>query len=138
MAGRRRKYKVALTNTERNRLKEVVRDKRTSNTIRNRCRILLALDENQTSATTYDDCAYYLGVSKPTICNVVKCYALEGIDKVLVRNRNINSDNANRKIDGALEENHCHGLQQSPGRTCQMDCEAAHRESTSRTRAVRR
>lgn len=103
MAGRRRKYKVALTNTERNRLKEVVRDKRTSNTIRNRCRILLALDENQTSATTYDDCAYYLGVSKPTICNVVKCYALEGIDKVLVRNRNINSDNANRKIDGALE-----------------------------------
>ena len=64
MAGRRRKYKVTLTNTERNRLKEVVRDKRTSNTIRNRCRILLALDENQTSATTYDECAYYLGVSK--------------------------------------------------------------------------
>jgi len=63
----------------------------------------LALDENQTSTTTYDDCAYYLGVSKPTIYNVVKCYALEGIDKVLVRNRNINSDNANRKIDGALE-----------------------------------
>ena len=84
-------------------VKEVIRDKRTSNTIRNRCRILLALDENQTSTTTYDDCAYYLGVSKPTICNVVKCYALEDIDKVLVRNRNLNSDNANRKIDGALE-----------------------------------
>ena len=32
-----------------------------------------------------------------------KCYALEGLEKVLVLNRNVNSDNANRKIDGALE-----------------------------------
>ena len=103
MAGRSRKYKVALSNAERNRLKEVIRDKKTSNTIRNRCRILLALDENQSSATTYDNCAYYLGVSKPMISNVVKCYASEGLDKALVLNRNINSDNANRKIDGALE-----------------------------------
>ena len=63
----------------------------------------MALNENQASTTTYDDCAYYLGVSKSTISNVVKCYALEGMNKVLVRNRNINSDNANRKIDGALE-----------------------------------
>ena len=103
MAGRKRKYQVKLSNTDRNRLKEIIRNKRTSNTIRNRCHILLALDENQASTTTYDDCAYYLGISKPTISNVVKCYALEGIDKVLVLNRNINSDNANRKIDGALE-----------------------------------
>ena len=103
MAGRSRKYKVALSNMERNRLKEVIRNKKTSNTIRNRCRILLALDENQSSATTYDNCAYYLGVSKPMISNVVKCYALEGIDKVLTINRNINSNNANRKIDGVLE-----------------------------------
>ena len=49
VAGRRRKYKVALTNTERNRLKEVVRDKRTSNTIRNRCRILFEYSGRQTS-----------------------------------------------------------------------------------------
>ena len=103
MAGRNRKYKVMLSNEERNRLKEAIRDKKISNTIRNRCRILLALDENQSSLTTYDDCAYYLGVSKPMISNVVKCYALEGIDKVLVLNRNINSNNANRKIDGAME-----------------------------------
>lgn len=103
MAGRSRKYKVALSIMERNRLKEAIRNKKTSNTIRNRCRILLALDENQSSTTTYDNCAYYLGVSKPMISNVVKCYALEGIDKVLTINRNINSNNANRKIDGALE-----------------------------------
>lgn len=103
MAGRNRKCKVMLSNDERNRLKEAIRDKKISNTIRNRCRILLALDENQSSLTTYDDCAYYLGVSKPMISNVVKCYALEGIDKVLVLNRNINSNNANRKIDGAME-----------------------------------
>lgn len=103
MAGRKRKYKVALSAAERNRLKEVIRNQKVSNTIRNRCRILLALDENQSSTTTYDDCAYYLGVSKPMISHVVKWYSLEGIDKVLTLTRNINSDNANRKIDGALE-----------------------------------
>ena len=74
MAGRNRKYNVKLSNEERNRLKEAIRNKKSSNTIRNRCRILLALDENQSSTTTYDDCAYYLGVSKPMISNVVKCY----------------------------------------------------------------
>ena len=103
MAGRSRKYKVALGNVDRNRLKEVIRNKKTSHTIRNRCRILLALDENQSTVTTYDDCAYYLGVSKTMVSTTVKCYALEGLDKVLVLNRNVNSDNANRKIDGALE-----------------------------------
>lgn len=103
MAGRSRKYKVALSTADRDRLKEVIRGKKTSNTIRNRCRILLALDENQSTVTTYDDCAYYLGVSKTMVSTTVKCYALKGIDKVLVLNRNVNSDNANRKIDGALE-----------------------------------
>ena len=73
MAGRSRKYKVALGNADRNRLKEVIRNKKTSHTIRNRCRILLALDENQSTVTTYDDCAYYLGVSKTMVSTTVKC-----------------------------------------------------------------
>ena len=103
MAGRSRKYKIALSNEERNHLKDIVRDKKTSNTIKKRCQILLALDENQSTDTTYDDCAFYLGVSKSTISNLVKIYSLKGLQTVLTINRNINSDNANRKIDGALE-----------------------------------
>ena len=103
MAGRSRKYKIALSNEERNHLKDIVRDKKTSNTIKKRCQILLALDENQSTDTTYDDCAFYLGVSKSTISNLVKIYSLKGLQAVLTINRNINSDNANRKIDGALE-----------------------------------
>jgi len=103
MAGRSRKYKIALSNEERNHLKDIVRDKKTSNTIKKRCQILLALDENQSTDTTYDDCAFYLDVSKSTISNLVKIYSLKGLQAVLTINRNINSDNANRKIDGALE-----------------------------------
>ena len=34
---------------------------------------------------------------------MVKIYSLKGLQAVLTINRNINSDNANRKIDGALE-----------------------------------
>ena len=63
MAGRKRKYPIALTTAERNRIKETLRSTKGSNTIKQRCRILLALDCNQNPNTTYDNCAYYLGVS---------------------------------------------------------------------------
>jgi len=62
MAGRKRKYPIGLTAAERNRIKETLRSTKSSNTIKQRCRILLALDCNQNPNTTYDDCAYYLGV----------------------------------------------------------------------------
>jgi len=103
MATRKRKYEISLTNDERNQLKKSLRNRTLSSTIHKRCRILLALDVNQATVTSYAQCAYYLGVSKSMIDNVVKKYAKEGLQSVLVLNRNINSDNANRKIDGALE-----------------------------------
>ena len=46
MAGRKRKYPIALTTAERNRIKETLRSTKGSNTIKQRCRILLALDCN--------------------------------------------------------------------------------------------
>lgn len=103
MAGRKRKYQIALTNAERNRIKEVLRSRQISNTAKQRCRILLALDCNQNPNTTYEDCAYYLGVSVRMICNVVKLYSESGLERTLTLARNINSDNSNRKIDGAME-----------------------------------
>lgn len=63
MAGRKRKYPIALTTAERNRIKETLCSTKGSNTIKQHCRILLALDCNQNPNTTYDNCAYYLGVS---------------------------------------------------------------------------
>lgn len=60
MSRHSRKYKIMLTNEERNQLKEVLRSNKTCNTIKKRCQILLALDYNTNPDTTYRNCAYYL------------------------------------------------------------------------------
>lgn len=92
-----------MTNEERNQLKEVLRSNKTCNTIKKRCQILLALDCNTNPDTTYRNCAYYLGVSLKMVCNIVKLYCECGLQRTLTLNRNVNSDNATRKIDGAME-----------------------------------
>lgn len=103
MSRHSRKYKIMLTNEERNQLKEVLRSNKTCNTIKKRCQILLALDCNTNPDTTYRNCAYYLGVSLKMVCNIVKLYCECGLQRTLTLNRNVNSDNATRKIDGAME-----------------------------------
>lgn len=103
MSGHSRKYKIMLTNEERNQLKEVLRSNKTCNTIKKRCQILLALDCNTNPDTTYRNCAYYLGVSLKMVCNIVKLYCESGLQRTLTLNRNVNSDHATRKIDGAME-----------------------------------
>jgi len=70
----------------------------TNQTTANRCRILLALDENHSSALACEQCVNKYGVSKATISSVEKAYADGGIDGALARKRNINSDNARRKV----------------------------------------
>ena len=35
------------------------------------------------------------------VCNIVKLYCESGLQRTLVLNRNVNSDNATRKIGGA-------------------------------------
>lgn len=37
------------------------------------------------------------------VCNIVKPYCESGLQRTLVLNRNVNSDNATRKIDCAME-----------------------------------
>ena len=37
------------------------------------------------------------------VCNIVKLYCECGLQRTLTLNRNVNSDNATRKIDGAME-----------------------------------
>lgn len=98
MSGHSRKYKIMLTNEERNQLKEVLRSNKTCNTIKKRCQILLALDCNTNPDTTYRNCAYYLGVSLKMVCNIVKLYCESGLQRTLTLNRNVNSDNARVKL----------------------------------------
>lgn len=52
---------------------------------------------------TYDQCIEVCRVSRATVAKVVSLFASGGIAAVLKTNRNINSNNANRKVDGRTE-----------------------------------
>jgi len=96
-------YKILLSKEDSDRLKLMCKKKNTTQTLYQRCRILLALDESQSSPLTYDQCISTLNVSRGTIASTVKLFSSGGIDKVLETHRNINSDNARRKVDGRTE-----------------------------------
>ena len=100
---RPKKNHVQLSESDVKQLKRMIKQKDTNQTAVNRCRILLALDENHPPALSYDQCVDSYGVSKATISTVVKAFADGGIDSVLARKRSINSDNARRKVDGRTE-----------------------------------
>ncbi len=100
---RPKKNKVQLSDADVKKLKSILKKKETSQTIANRCRILLALDENHPPMKTYDQCMASLCISRPTIAGVAKTYAQDGLEEVLKFKRSINSDNARRKVDGRME-----------------------------------
>lgn len=102
---RLKKNKVQLSDTDVKKLKGILKKKDTSFTIANRCRILLALDENHPPVQTYDQCIAAFCVSRATIAVVAKTYAQSGLEEVLKRKRSVNSDNARRKVDGRMEAN---------------------------------
>ena len=100
---RPKKNPIQLSDDDVKQLKGILKKKETTKTASNRCRILLALDENHPPALSYAQCVASYGISKATIAAVVKAYAEGGIDSVLTRKRSINSDNARRKVDGRTE-----------------------------------
>lgn len=100
---RPKKNVVRLTDEDVKRLKKIQKNKSTSQTVANRCSILLAVDENHPPAKTYDQCMISCGVSRSTIASTIKLYAEKGLDETLKLKRSINSDNARRKVDGRIE-----------------------------------
>jgi len=100
---RPKKNRVSLTDAELKRLKNFMKQKDTNQTLHSRCHILINLDENHLPVMTYDQCIESCHVSRATIAKVIRIFASEGIDGVLKISRNINSDNANRKVDGRIE-----------------------------------
>lgn len=101
--GKTQKYNIHLTEIELNKLKSIIRNKKTSKTIRSRCQIILDLDEAHGKALTHEQSARSNGVCMATITNTVTKYINGGIDAVTEFKRNINSDNARRKVDGRTE-----------------------------------
>ena len=98
-----KKYVVRLTDGHVKYLKKLRKKKSTSQTIADRCNILLAMDENHPPAKTYDQCMIACGVSRATIASTVKLYVEKGMDETLKLKRSVNSDNARRKVDGRTE-----------------------------------
>lgn len=100
---RPKKNRISLTDTELRLLKGFMKKKSTNQILYSRCQILINLDENHLPAMTYDQCIASCNVSRATIAKIVSLFASGGIDRVIRINRNINSDNANRKVDGRTE-----------------------------------
>lgn len=51
----------------------------------------------------YEACASVTGSCVATVSNTVKTYCTDGLERLLVIDRNVNSDNARRKVDGRVE-----------------------------------
>ena len=100
---RPKKYNIQLTDKELAKLRSVIRKKETSRTIRSRCQIIIDLDEAHGKVLTHEQSAKSNGVCMATVTNTVAKYINGGIDAVTELKRNINSDNARRKIDGRAE-----------------------------------
>ena len=100
---RPKKYNISLTDDELKELKSVMRKKQTTKTVRNRCQIIIDLDEAHGKVLTHAQSAKTNYVCMATIMNTVKLYSEKGIQGIRTMNRNVNSDNARRKFDGRAE-----------------------------------
>lgn len=98
-----RKYKVQLTDEEVKIIKKTMRSKQTSLTIKNRCQILLDMDEAHGKQYFEEQCALRTAVTTATVSYTVKKFAEGGLDNCLTLKRNTNSDNTRRKVDGRAE-----------------------------------
>ena len=81
---RPKKNKVQLSDTDVKKIKDILKNKDTSQTIVNRCRILLALDENHPPVQTYDQCMDLFCVSRATISNVAKTFVRDRTNGFLI------------------------------------------------------
>ena len=100
---RPKKYKISLTDDELKMLKSVMHKKKTSKTVRNRCQIIIDLDEAHGKILTHEQSAKTNCVCMATITNTVKLYFEKEIEGVASPNRSANSGQARRKLDGCAE-----------------------------------
>lgn len=100
---RPRVKKILLSDEQVKKLKKVLKSTKVCDTVKCRCRVLLDLDMNHGAQYTYEQCASRHGISKTTIRSVIDTFSSDGLDAVLTIRRSVNSDNANRKVDGRAE-----------------------------------
>jgi hypothetical protein len=101
--GRPKKYIISLTDKEIKKLKSVMHKKQTSKIVRNRCQIIIDLDEAHGKVLTHEQSAKTNCVCMATVTNTVKLFSESGINGTTALKRNVNSNNARRKFDGRAE-----------------------------------
>ena len=80
-----KKYHVRLSEQERAKVEEVQMQATTPKSIRKRCNVLLLADESVGKPPKQEEIAKRCGVSDVTVFQLVKEYALEGVDHCLRR-----------------------------------------------------
>ena len=100
---RPKQYSVSLTDETVAMLKSMLRKRSTNDTLANRCRVLLDLDEAHPPVLKHAECAKSHGISMGTVANIVRIYNNGGVESVITLKRSINSDQARRKVDGRAE-----------------------------------
>lgn len=97
-------YTIKFTEDEFERLKAAIDMKETSKTIRSRCQIMIDLDEAHGEVLTHEQSAERNRVCVATVDNTVTKYINGGLDAVMEFKRNVNSDNARRKVDEHIKD----------------------------------
>ena len=77
--------------------------KQTTETVKNRCQIIIDLDDAHGKVLTHKQSAKTNYVCMSTITNAVRLYSEKGIEGIITLKRNVNSDNARSKLDGRAE-----------------------------------
>ena len=79
-------YHISLADDELKKLKSVMRKKQTSKTVRNRCKIIIDLDEAHGKVFTHEQSAKTNCVCMATVTNTVRLFSEKGIDGIISLN----------------------------------------------------
>lgn len=94
---------IKLSDEEVKFIKRILRHKDSCKTVKDRCNILLDLDINHGKVLNNHQTAKSIGICPTTVTNTINKFLNEGLEATLTLNRNVNSDNAKRKVDGRAE-----------------------------------
>lgn len=101
--GRPKVYSIRLTDDERTKLNQVIKNKDTCKTVLKRCQILRDLDETKGCKLTHAQIAHTYAVCPATVSNIIRDYVNKGIDSMIRYHISPNSAASLRKADGRTE-----------------------------------
>ena len=101
--GRPKVYSIRLTDDERTKLNQAIKNKGTCKTVLKRCQILRDLDETTGCRLTHTQIAHTYAVCPATVSNIIRDYVNKGIDSIIRYHINPNSAASLRKADGRAE-----------------------------------